>query len=269
MSLGLKIGLALFFVFGAAIAMTTGLNYLRFDQTLQHLLSQRLTVVLSETRRDIVSGLDLGLRIENMENLEAVLGRRMGMSDGIRNIQVFACDGSLVESQTAAADTDQGNAPPFALPQTDQWQSFQYNRAITGTVLRDSVGQCAGYVRIIADISDAKAELAQVFTRMWQAAVLGMTAIIPVLLVLIVLMRRRHRVFVELNDDLQCALDGQAPRVPAHDGDVLTSGEMRMISLYRQLRDQLPMADTNDSKKRNKRSSVSNEPVRDGEKHDA
>ncbi|MEQ5778003.1 hypothetical protein J4E05_20945 [Thalassospira sp. NFXS8] len=264
MSLALKIGLALLLVFGAAIAMTTGLNYLRFDQTLHHLLSQRMTVVLSETRRDIVAGLDLGLRLENMENLDAILGRRLDMSEGIRNIQVFACDGSQIDVAQAGSVAP----PPFSLPDMDQWQSFDHDRAIMGTLLRDSVGQCAGYVRIITDISDANAQLDHVLSRMWQAAMISLGTIVPVLLVLFVLMRRRHRVFVELNDDLERALDGKASAVSAHDGDVLTGGEMRMISLYRQLRDQLSRENANAETRHDDGLIDGDDQSGDGQKHE-
>ncbi|OSQ36743.1 hypothetical protein [Thalassospira mesophila] len=247
MNLAFKIGLALFLVLGSAIAMTTVLNFLRFDQTLHHLLAQRLTVVLSETQRDIVSGLDLGLRIENMENLDAMLGRRLGMSSDIQAIQVLDCNGSVIESRTPPGLSASVATIPFTPAPEDQWQSFDGNRAIAGTLLRDSVGQCAGYIRLIADISEATAKLSHASTKMWQAALFGMGAIIPVLIVLFILMRRRHRVFVELNEDFERALDGQPPRVPAHDGDVLTAGEMSMISLYRDMRDQLSKTSPNET----------------------
>ena len=75
MKLSTKIGLALFLVLASALSMTTVLNYLRFDQTLHTLLAQRMTVILNETSQDVLAGIDLGLRLENMENLQSVLNR--------------------------------------------------------------------------------------------------------------------------------------------------------------------------------------------------
>ena len=80
MSLATKIGVALFLVLAAALGMTTVLNYLRFDQTLRTLVTQRINVVSNETSQDLLAGIDLGLRLENMENLGAILDRRLGMS---------------------------------------------------------------------------------------------------------------------------------------------------------------------------------------------
>ena len=70
-----------------------------------------------------------------------------------------------------------------------------------------------------------------------------MLAIIPVLGLLVVLMRRRHRVFSELHEDIERALAGQAGTSTAHDKDVLTESEMDLIALYREIRDQLPNDD--------------------------
>ncbi len=240
MKLSTKIGLALFLVLASALSMTTVLNYLRFDQTLHTLLAQRMTVILNETSQDIVAGIDLGLRLENMENLQPILNRRLDMSNDIRNVAVLDCDGTII-SNAARSPNDQALSGA-AIPQQarDQWIDFTPGIATAGQVLRDSLGQCAGQVVITASAETSEAKLANAFSEMWKSAALGMGMIIPILGVLFILMRRRHRVFEELHEDLARAVAGKAPNIRPHDGDVLTQSEIELISLYREIRDQLP-----------------------------
>ncbi|MAZ35293.1 MAG: hypothetical protein CMO06_19325 [Thalassospira sp.] len=240
MKLSTKIGLALFLVLASALSMTTVLNYLRFDQTLHTLLAQRMTVILNETSQDIVAGIDLGLRLENMENLQSILNRRLDMSNDIRNVAVLDCDGTIISN--AARSPDDQALSGAAIPQQahDQWIDFTPGIATAGQVLRDSLGQCAGQVVITASAETSEAKLANAFSEMWKSAALGMGMIIPILGVLFILMRRRHRVFEELHEDLARAVAGKAPNIRPHDGDVLTQSEIELISLYREIRDQLP-----------------------------
>ncbi|SOC29995.1 hypothetical protein [Thalassospira xiamenensis] len=240
MKLSTKIGLALFLVLASALSMTTVLNYLRFDQTLHTLLAQRMTVILNETSQDIVAGIDLGLRLENMENLQPILNRRLDMSNDIRNVAVLDCDGAIISN--AARSPDDQALSGAAIPQQarDEWIDFTPGIATAGQVLRDSLGQCAGQVVITASAETSEAKLANAFSEMWKSAALGMGMIIPILGVLFILMRRRHRVFEELHEDLARAVAGKAPNIRPHDGDVLTQSEIELISLYREIRDQLP-----------------------------
>lgn len=240
MKLSTKIGLALFLVLASALSMTTVLNYLRFDQTLHTLLAQRMTVILNETSQDIVAGIDLGLRLENMENLQPILNRRLDMSNDIRNVAVLDCDGTIISN--AARSPDDQALSGAAIPQQarDEWIDFTPGIATAGQVLRDSLGQCAGQVVITASAETSEAKLANAFSEMWKSAALGMGMIIPILGVLFILMRRRHRVFEELHEDLARAVAGKAPNIRPHDGDVLTQSEIELISLYREIRDQLP-----------------------------
>tara|TARA_R110002096_G_scaffold61741_6_gene153379 strand:- start:903 stop:1688 length:786 start_codon:yes stop_codon:yes gene_type:complete len=247
-SLATKIGVALFLVLAAALGMTTVLNYLRFDQTLRTLITQRINVVSNETSQDLLAGIDLGLRLENMENLGAILDRRLGMSREVTHIAVQNCQGTII-TQTApdtATKTAQGagttEVPPDAQDKTS-WTRFTDQGVIAVTPLRDSLGQCAGMLVITADSGEYFRKLDGAFTEMWKSAAIGMLAIIPVLGLLMVLMRRRHRVFSELHEDIERALAGQAGTSTAHDKDVLTESEMDLIALYREIRDQLPNDD--------------------------
>lgn len=260
MKLSTKIGLALFLVLASALSMTTVLNYLQFDQTLHTLLAQRMTVILNETSQDIVAGIDLGLRLENMENLQPILNRRLDMSNDIRNVAVLDCDGTII-SNAARSPNDQAlSGAAIAQQARDEWIDFTPGIATAGQVLRDSLGQCAGQVVITASAETSEAKLANAFSEMWKSAALGMGMIIPILGVLFILMRRRHRVFEELHEDLARAVAGKAPNIRPHDGDVLTQSEIELISLYREIRDQLPHETKKGSTRR--QSETSAEPLK-------
>ncbi|WP_404420610.1 hypothetical protein [Thalassospira australica] len=247
MKLSTKIGLALFLVLASALSMTTVLNYLRFDQTLHTLLSQRMTVILNETSQDILAGIDLGLRLENMENLQSILNRRLDMSNDIRNVAVLDCDGTIISNAARSADDKVGSGAAISQQPRDQWIDFAPGIATAGQVLRDSLGQCTGQVVITASAQASEAKLANALSEMWKSAALGMGMIVPILGVLFILMRRRHRVFEELHEDLARAVAGEAPNIRPHDGDVLTESEIELIALYREIRDQLPHDSDKDS----------------------
>ena len=244
MSLATKIGVALFLILAAALSMTTTLNYLRFEQTLRTLVVQQMNVVRHETSQDLLAGIDLGLRLENVENLEAILARRLQMTPEVTEITVQDCQGSAIARATATQPPDPSgidhSSESFATRTQSSWTSISDEGAVSGTILHDSLGQCAGQLIVTTDSSDYFQKLDLAFIEMWKSAVLGMLLIIPVTGLLIILMRRRHRIFVELHEDIDRAMAGETTARQIHDEDALTASEIELISLYREIRDKLP-----------------------------
>lgn len=240
MNLATKIGVALFVVFVTALCMTTVLNYLRFEQTLRTLLTQRINVVASETNQDLHAAMDLGLRLESMENLEVILERRAAMSPEIRRMTVLDCQGTpIATTEPPETKAIPDTAASGHIEQSD-WVRFGERAVAAGTTLYDSLGQCAGLLHLQVDGETYRRKLDNASAKMWKSASMGMLAIIPVLGLLVVLMRRRHRIFDELHEDLEQVEAGKAGAAPTHDGDVLTESEMELVELYREIRDQLP-----------------------------
>ncbi|MFV1853053.1 MAG: hypothetical protein ACMZ66_20450 [Thalassospira sp.] len=245
MSLATKIGVALFLILAAALSMTTTLNYLRFEQTLRTLVVQQMNVVRHETSQDLLAGIDLGLRLENVENLDAILARRLQMTPEVTEITVQDCQGSSIATvratqQPAPQNSIDHSQASFATSAQSSWTSISDQGAVSGTIMRDSLGQCAGQLIVTTDSSDYFQKLDLAFVEMWKSAGLGMLLIIPVTGLLIILMRRRHRIFVELHEDIDRAMAGETTTRPIHDKDALTASEIELISLYREIRDQLP-----------------------------
>lgn len=243
MNLATKIGVALFVVLAAALCMTTVLNYLRFEQTLRTLITQRIDVVAYETSQDLHAAMDLGLRLESMENLRGILERRAGMSPDIRNLSVLDCQGAPLATTAQSSQEAPDEPERFSRTAESDWIHFNRNTVTAGRMLHDNLGHCAGLLQIEADGETYQDKLGNASSEMWRSASLGLLAIIPMLALLAVLMRRRHRVFTELHEDLDDALAGRAGTGALHEGDVLTGNEMELISLYREIRDQLPRTD--------------------------
>lgn len=244
MSLATKIGVALFLILAAALSMTTTLNYLRFEQTLRTLVVQQMSVVRHETSQDLLAGIDLGLRLDNFENLEGILARRLQMTPEVTGITVQDCQGSEIARATATqqpdparSDHSSGNLAPRT---QSSWTSISEKGAVSRSILHDSLGQCAGQLIVTTDSSDYFRKLDLAFIEMWKSAGLGMLLIIPITGLLIILMRRRHRIFVELHQDIDRAMAGETTARQIHDEDALTASEIELISLYREIRDKLP-----------------------------
>ena len=234
LNLTAKIALAIVLIFAAALGMTTMLNYMRLEQTLRTVLIQRIEVISNETRQDLSAALDIGLRLENMENLSQILKRRLAMSDEISEISVRDCSGNLISSERSNS-----SHPISGEPVRTGDIFFTKNLALHDVALQDSLGQCAGNVRLAADLSDINSRLERVSSEMVRAAGIGMVAVFPILLLLVWLMNRRHRVFVSLNDDVKRAMAGQGTVANFHDKDLLTESEMEMVAMYRDIRENL------------------------------
>jgi len=234
LSLTAKIALAIILIFVAALGMTTMLNYMRFEQTLRTVLTQRINVIANETAQDLRAAIDIGLRLENMENLDGILMRRLGMSDEIAEMSVRDCTGNLISGELSR----QGGTVSTTPVQTG---GIQFNDAIAllDTKLEDSLGKCAGSLRLTADLSVMNGRLESALAEMMKSAGIGMVAVLPILCLLLWLMNRRHRVFVSLNNDVKRAILGQNSTDDFHDRDLLTESEIEMVALYRDIRKNL------------------------------
>lgn len=240
MNLTTKIAVALLLVLVAALGMTSVLNYLRFEQTLRTVLAQRIDVVANETSQDLRAGIDLGLRLENMDNLTDLLERRLGMDRDIANISILGCDGEIIGSAGRSSDSTQHTNEMMHGEEQSHELHFHGAVAMQDITLRDSLGQCVGVLRLTTDITRLNGKLTVLRQEMMQSAAFGLIAIVPVFAVLFVIMRRRHRVFDALNEDIARARSGLPPKAPPRDGDLLTRAEVEMVSLYREVRDHLP-----------------------------
>src|SRR5690606_26413363 len=79
-----------------AVAATTTLNTLRFNQLYEYFILRRLDAVIADIRRDIVVGLDLGLPLHGIANLPSILARHADEESGIAGITIHDCADAVV-----------------------------------------------------------------------------------------------------------------------------------------------------------------------------
>jgi hypothetical protein len=78
-----------------ALALTVMLNYVKFEHTFSRLLESRFAFVVLDLRTVIQTGLDLGLELSAMSNVQTIIERAAERDDQILSITVFDDQGSL------------------------------------------------------------------------------------------------------------------------------------------------------------------------------
>ncbi|MEZ5584347.1 MAG: hypothetical protein R3F37_17775 [Candidatus Competibacteraceae bacterium] len=78
-----------------ALALTVMLNYVKFERTFSRLLESRFAFVVLDLRTVIQTGLDLGLELSAMSNVQTILARVAERDDQILAIAVFDDRGHL------------------------------------------------------------------------------------------------------------------------------------------------------------------------------
>ncbi len=236
MKLSTKIAWALAVALAAALSLATVLNVLRFEETVHRLLGQRLEVMLVEVERELLSGLDLGLRLANMESLPLMLQRRLQMDPDLMALEVFACDGRLL---ARAARVQAGGPQPLAALPVGRTVQYTETYVQASVPLLDGLSQCAGALRLTLDAGAQHALVARAGATLWRAAAWGMLTLLPVWGLLFWQMRQRQRLFRRLLDDVHSLENGVPAPFTLDERGALTQDERHMLSAYRQAREPL------------------------------
>lgn len=241
-TLFLKLAVALVAVTVAAVSLSAWLNTLRFEATQTTLVERRLRMALDDVRRDILVGLDLGLKPAEMEGLDALLGRALAIMPTLRSAVVYDCAGRTLAAAGAPVAGQAAIAVKGRL-RDDAWISLGDDLAAGGVALTDALGDCAGSVVMVLDDAPRQAALAAVGDRLWQAAAASLLLLVPALAVVRRVLRRRSGLVSHLSHDLDGLLSGAAPAdrhaVGLTSREALTGGERRMIAAYRAARSAL------------------------------
>lgn len=221
-----------------ALALTTLLNALRFEETLENLVEQRLDVVAHEIASDVVVGLDLGLRIEAMDNLQAIIERLRDQVGGVAAVTLHDCDG-----RTIAATRAPGHRTDVAAPQRlaaragSHWRHFEPEGIALGLAITNSYGECAGGVVLEYEAETFYRTRDAVVERLIWIALGAALLTLPAALLLMWVFRRRARVLGRLHADLDAmvAVPGQGlPTLP--EAGAQDSGERELLAGYRAAR---------------------------------
>lgn len=223
----------------SALALTTFLNALRFEETLANLVEQRLDVVAQEVASDVVVGLDLGLPIRAMDNLQAILDRLIGQVGGVTAVSIHDCAGAQVAGSRKAS-----GAPPRSIVEhlarvdvEPRWRSFEGHAIVLGQRVSNSYGQCAAVVVLEYEADAFFKTRDEVVTRLVWIALGAALLTIPAAGLLAWVFRSRERALGRMREDLERIEQGVgAGALPMSEPEVHESGEQELLAGYRAAR---------------------------------
>lgn len=237
-NLTVKVGTTMVVVVILAVGLATLLNLLRFQETYEKLIVQRLEVAVQEVGRPIVAGAGLGLRVEAQGNLPALLGQSMATHPDVSAIAVHDCAGKTVAGR--------GWTPAFGEPwrshtDANRWHAFGRDGLTVGLTLRDSLGTCVAGVALRQPAETFVAVLDDVTGRFLAIGTVAAVLAVFSVLAAAFYFDDRRRSLQRLETDLAAILEGQGlpppPRVI-----MATFGnrwERDMVTSYLEARDEL------------------------------
>lgn len=144
--LAVKLGGTMVVVVVLALAMATTLNLLRFEETYQRLIAQRLDVTANEIGHAVAMGLDLGLQLKAQGNLPDLLQQQIASHPEIANVVIHDCSGDIV-----VGDANPDDRPWLANLGRPEWRVFNPEHVGVGVMVRDNLGKCAAGVAVETD----------------------------------------------------------------------------------------------------------------------
>lgn len=207
-----------------ALVLTTVLNGLRFRETLEGLVAQRLEVVLQEVAGDVLVGLDLGLRLEAMENLGALITRHVHESEGVASLTIHDCAGKVLVAATADESTPRTTwTAHLGKP---LWRHFDTRGMALGVMLNNSFGECVGGVAIDYAADGFFQTRDAVMQRLLQIALLAALLVLPATGLLAWYFSRRNRHLRQVRRDLEALANGHDAKrsmpAPGNQQDILS-----------------------------------------------
>ena len=138
-------------IVGLALALIGMLNFFRFEQTLRATTEARLGFVAKDLKANIQTGLDLGLDLSSMSNVQNIIDREAATDPGILGIDVFDDHAQVLFSTAAGATEVQIPAAWRAAIGSDAdavWQASDRAQMVVGTGLTSNFGADVGGVAL-------------------------------------------------------------------------------------------------------------------------
>lgn len=231
---------ALVVVVVAAIALTTFLNVLRFQETHRNFVEQYLDVQAQELAGDLLVGVDLGLRLSAIENLDEIVTMAVNPNGTAAAAAVHDCDGKVLSVAPDAGVRGELESVirDHAEPGAEHWHHFSRERIALGLRLENSFGECAGGVVLLNDGELFAQAGERVVSRLIAIGWLASLTVLPAMLLLSWYFRLRERLFRRLEEDLERVEAGQADAACptlSSDGSPIR-GETELLEAYRAAR---------------------------------
>lgn len=98
-----RLSLAISLVLLLSVAVTAGLNFLKFNQVMESLEDSRYGFVTRDITNAFEQTLNLGLPLEQIDNATAILERQASLDPAITRIEVFDTEGTVLYSTAGRA----------------------------------------------------------------------------------------------------------------------------------------------------------------------
>lgn len=138
-------------IVGLALAFVGMLNFFRFEQTLRATTESRLGFIAKELKGNIQTGLDLGLDLSSMSNVQSIIDREAVADTRILGIDVFDDHAQILFStQENAVGLPIPEAWRAAIGSDDDalWQASDHEQMVVGTGLTSNFGSDVGGVAL-------------------------------------------------------------------------------------------------------------------------
>jgi hypothetical protein len=138
-------------IVGLALALIGMLNFFRFEQTLRATTEARLGFIAKDLRTNIQTGLDLGLDLASMSNVQDIIEREAATDQRILGIDIYDDHAQvLFSTQEGAAETQIPEAWRAAIGMGDDavWQASDREQMVVGSRLTSNFGADVGGVAL-------------------------------------------------------------------------------------------------------------------------
>jgi hypothetical protein len=138
-------------IVGLTLALIGMLNFFRFEQTLRATTEARLGFVAKDLKANIQTGLDLGLDLSSMTNVQDIIEREAATDPGILGIDVFDDQAEvLFSTQESPVGRQIPEAWRAAIGSDGDavWQASDREQMVVGTRLTSNFGSDVGGVAL-------------------------------------------------------------------------------------------------------------------------
>lgn len=133
------------------LALIGMLNFFRFEQTLRATTEARLGFIAKDLKANIQTGLDLGLDLSSMSNVQSIIDREAVTDARILGIDVFDDQAQvLFSTEQSATGAQIPGAWRAAIGSDDDavWQASDHAQMVVGTRLTSNFGADVGGVAL-------------------------------------------------------------------------------------------------------------------------
>lgn len=210
-NLTVKVGGTMAVVVVLAVALATLLNLMRFQETYERLVAQRLEVVAGEIGRTLAVGVGLGVRVESQGNLADLLRLHADRNSDVTELVIHDCQGRPITRQGWKAESAE---PWIDHLQQNRWHAFDAAGLVVGLTVRDTLGICLAGVAIRRSAASYVGVLDEVAGRFIRiGAVAAVLAVFSVMAAAFYFDDRR-RALLRLDSDFAAIATGHTPASP-------------------------------------------------------